>query len=282
MLWIARSINRRLQFLLPVLASISLFAAPTQLNALDQPPSADVALIVSVDVSESVDEDRYRLQMDGIAKALVDPAVIDAIISGPQKRILFAMVVWADHAQLAVPWTPISSQSDATALADTVRHLKRYGGEFTCLARMFSNINDTVITTMPMKATRTVVDVSGDGIDNCSPDITTREARDALVKRGVTINGLPIIEEPGQIVGAGAYRAPDGNLENLRPLQSREQLTLDGWYRANVMGGDLAFILPANGYADFARAMRQKFVTEISSLANLNPRRPGRHIIANN
>ena len=33
---------------LPVLAVMSLFAAPAPLNALDQPPSADVALIVSV------------------------------------------------------------------------------------------------------------------------------------------------------------------------------------------------------------------------------------------
>ncbi len=286
--WIVRLPLQRLPMrkatssLLPVLAAISLFAAPAPLNALDQPPSADVALIVSVDVSESVDEDRYRLQMDGIAKALVDPAVIDAITSGPKGRILFAMVVWADHAQLAVPWTSISSASDATALASTVRHLKRYSGEFTCLARMFTSLNDTVLSAIPMKATRTIVDVSGDGIDNCSPDATTREARDVLVKRGVTINGLPIIEEPGQIVGAGAYRAPDGNLENLRPLQSREQLTLDGWYRTNVMGGDLAFILPANGYTDFARAMRQKFVTEISSNSDAPPRPLNRHVIANN
>ena len=266
---------------------LCLFLSPSPLNALDQPTAADVALIVSVDVSESVDEARYRLQMDGIAKALEDPAVIDAITSGPKGRILFAMVVWADHAQLAVAWTPISSASESISLANTVRHLERYGGEFTCLARMLSNLNDTVLDSMPMKATRTVVDVSGDGIDNCSPDATTREARDELVKRGVTINGLPIIEEPGQIVGAGAYRAPDGNLENLRPLESRERLTLDGWYRTNVMGGDLAFILPANGYADFARAMRQKFVTEISNMESLQPSRPNRHlpnrhVIANN
>ena len=202
---------------------MSLFAAPAPLNALDQPPSADVALIVSVDVSESVDEDRYRLQMDGIAKALIDPAVIDAVTSGPKGRILFAMVVWADHAQLAVPWTPISSASDASALASTVRHLKRYSGEFTCLARMFTSLNDTVLSAIPMKATRTIVDVSGDGIDNCSPDATTREARDVLVKRGVTINGLPIIEEPGQIAGSDRppRRAPRAHATPLGAPLSR-------------------------------------------------------------
>ena len=53
--------------------------------------AADVALVVSIDVSESVDDDRYRLQMDGIAAALEDPGVVSTITSGPNGRILFAM-----------------------------------------------------------------------------------------------------------------------------------------------------------------------------------------------
>lgn len=248
-------------------------------SASDQPaatkPAADVALVLSVDVSDSVDDARYRLQMDGIAQALEDPGVIATITSGQTGRIMLAMAVWADRTELAIPWTPIANKADALALADRIRHLKRYGGEFTCLARMLGNIGDTVLATLPIAVSRVIVDVSGDGVDNCSSDATTRTNRDALVNRGVTINGLPIIENPGEIVGAGAYRAPGEALENLRALESREQLTLDGWYRDNVMGGELAFILPANGYADFARAMRQKFVNEISAAhPGHNPKQP--------
>ncbi|MGE3230726.1 MAG: DUF1194 domain-containing protein, partial [Hyphomicrobium sp.] len=44
-----------------------------------QQPDVDTALIVSVDVSNSVDEARYKLQMEGIAKALEDPEVLKAI-----------------------------------------------------------------------------------------------------------------------------------------------------------------------------------------------------------
>lgn len=233
-------------------------------SALDLPP-ADVALVMSIDVSASVDDERYRLQMDGIAQAFEDPGVIDTITSGASGRILVAVVAWADRAELAIPWTPIASKADAVALADRVRRLKRYGGEFTCLARMLAAIDETVLDAQPLRASRVVVDVSGDGVDNCSPDAVTREKRDNLIKRGVTINGLPIIEHPGVIVGAGAYRAPGEALAYLRELESHEQLTLDGWYRETVMGGEFSFILPANGYTDFARAMRQKFVTEISA-----------------
>ena len=229
------------------------------------PVAADVALVVSIDVSESVDDDRYRLQMDGIAAALEDPGVVSTITSGPNGRILFAMVVWADKSEVAVPWIVIANKADAASVAEKVRHLKRYGGEFTCMARMFRNLNESIIPEAPMRAGRIVVDVSGDGIDNCSPDGTTIEQRDGLVKSGVTINGLPIIEEPDRIVGAGAYRAPGSPMQYLRSLDSHDQLTLEDWYRKYVMGGEFAFILPANGYADFARAMRQKFVTEISA-----------------
>lgn len=264
--------------LAPILLASNLDAAqPVTPPAVK--PAADVALVLAVDVSQSVDDARYRLQMDGIAQALEDPAIIATITGGQTGRILLAMVVWADRAELAIPWTPIANQDDALELAGRIRHLKRYGGEFTCLARMLGNIGDTVLATLPVAVSRVVVDVSGDGIDNCSPDAVTRANRDTLVKGGVTINGLPIIERPGEIVGAGAYRAPDGNLENLRQLESREQLTLDGWYHDNVMGGELAFILPANGYADFARAIRQKFVTEISAAPRpAGPQRGHRHI----
>jgi Protein of unknown function (DUF1194) len=243
------------------LASLAVYSGSV---ALPEPTTADVALVVSVDVSESVDDARYTLQMEGIAAALEDPAVIATLTSGPKGRILFSMVVWADKSELAVPWVQIATKAEAFAVAGTVRHLKRYGGEFTCMARMFANIKDNVLPMLPVKADRVVLDVSGDGIDNCSADETTTKLRDELVKTGVMINGLPIIEEPGRIVGSGAYRAPGSPMEYLRPLEAREQLTLEDWYRTYVMGGEFAFILPANGYADFARAMRQKFVTEIS------------------
>jgi hypothetical protein len=224
----------------------------------------DVALVVAIDVSESVDDARYTLQMNGIARALEDPGVIATLTSGPHGRIVFTMVMWADKSEIALPWVTISNKSEAFSVADQVRRLKRYGGEFTCLARMFSSLSERVVPQLPLKTSRVVIDVSGDGIDNCSPDTTTIAARDLLVSQGVTINGLPIIEEPDRIVGSGAYRAPGSPMEYLRPLEAREQLTLEDWYRRYVMGGEFAFILPANGYDDFARAIRQKFVTEIS------------------
>lgn len=199
----------------------------------------DTALIVSVDVSNSVDAHRYKLQMEGIAHALEDPSVIDAIVSGGHGGILFSMVTWADKPRIALPWKRISSAEEAKAVALEVRTLPQQGGEFTCLSGMLRNIADKVVTQIPAKATRIIIDVSGDGKENCNPKEATDAARDELVQSGVTINGLPILE------------GDDGP-------------TLEAWYKEHVKGGPGGFVLPAAGFGDFGNAIRQKFVIEIS------------------
>jgi hypothetical protein len=228
--------------------------------------AVDVALVVSVDVSQSVDDTRYRLQMEGIAEALEDPGVIGTVTGGTHGAILFAMVAWADRSEIAVPWVVIDSAAAARAVAAEVRTLRRFGGEFTCLADMLTALPDIALAEMPARPDRIVVDVSGDGVDNCAGERAVAEARDGLVARGVTVNGLPIVEDRERMVGGGAYRKPGHGMNYLRPLETQEQLTLEDWYRTFVMGGERAFILVADGYADFARAMRAKFVTEISAL----------------
>ncbi|MCH9764369.1 MAG: DUF1194 domain-containing protein, partial [Alphaproteobacteria bacterium] len=199
----------------------------------------DTALIVSVDVSNSVDEKRYRLQMEGIAKALEDPSVLDAIFNGPQGGILFSMMTWSDRPKFIVPWKRISTKEEAFAVAAEVRRLPHQGGEFTCLSKMLRNISDKIVPQLPAQALRVVIDVSGDGKDNCNPKEPVALIRDELVGYGVTINGLPILE-------------------------GDEAETLEDWYKENVKGGAGGFILPASGYGDFGRAIRQKFVIEIS------------------
>lgn len=204
----------------------------------------DTALIVSVDVSNSVDDQRYKLQMEGIAQALEDPTVVGAILNGPQGGILFSMVSWADRPRIVIPWQRIASAEDARAVAAKVRALPREGGEFTCVTRMLRNISDKVVPQIPAKPSRIVVDVSGDGRENCNPDEPIEAVRDELASSGVTINGLPILE-------------------------GDEGPTLEGWYREHVTAGPGSFVLPADGFKDFGRAIRQKFVIEVSGAGHL-------------
>jgi hypothetical protein len=199
----------------------------------------DTALILAVDVSSSVDERRYALQMEGIAQALEDPGVQSAILGAPNGAILLSLVTWADRQKMSLPWLRIASEADAVNAARRIRALPLEGGEFTCLSSMLRYLNDKVLTRLPTKANRVVIDVSGDGMENCNPDVPVAEMRDAVVASRATVNGLPILE-------------------------GKEAQTLEGWYGQNVVGGPGSFNLPAEGYDDFARAIRQKFVNEIA------------------
>jgi hypothetical protein len=200
----------------------------------------DTALVLAVDVSQSVDDARFVLQMEGIAKAFEDPEVQRSLFSGPHRAMFVTLIEWSDKAAVAVPWTLIASPEDAQAFAAALRKTPRHGAEFTCMSRALQMIGDKVLPFLPMPANRTVIDVSSDGHDNCNLSPPVDALRDELVASGATINGLPILE-------------------------GDEAATLEAWYKAHVIGGASAFTVPAHGYGDFERAMRRKFVTEISA-----------------
>jgi len=222
-----------------LVAAAALLAAAGAVRA--ETEMVDTALVLAVDVSQSVDDARFQLQMEGIAKAFEDPEVQRSIFSGPHRAMFVTLVEWSDKAAVAVPWTLIASPDDAKAFAATLRKTPRKGAEFTCMSRALQLIGDKILPFLPIPANRTVVDVSSDGHDNCNLAPPVDALRDELVASGVTINGLPILE-------------------------GDEAATLEPWYKAHVIGGASAFTVPAHGYQDFERAMRRKFVTEISEV----------------
>src|SRR5260221_5588356 len=112
------------------------------------------------------------------------------------------------------------------------------------MPQMMRFVADKVLPRMPRRTDRTVIDVSGDGHDNCNPATPVDAVRDELVAEKVTINGLPILE-------------------------GDEAATLQQWYGGHVIGGTGAFLLPASGDSALAPAMRQTIITQTSSA---NPR----------
>ncbi len=175
-------------------------------------------------------------------EALEDAEVVAAITSGRRASILFSIITWSDAPEMVLPWRHIASAEDARIAAAEIRAIPHKSGEFTCLARMLRNVSDSVLPTLPMPATRAVIDVSGDGVDNCSVRTAIDTERDRLVAAGVTINGLPILV-PGEndIVGEGAYRAPGFGFDRVGP--GTDATTLDAYFRDHVIGGPGAFIL---------------------------------------
>ena len=90
-----------------------------------------------------------------------------------------------------------------------------------------------------------MVDVSGDGPNNNGPP--AEEERDRLVGEGVTINGLPIVNDRPNF---GAQ--PSGDLEP--------------YYRDSVIGGPGAFLIVAEDFEAFGAAIRRKLIQEIAGM----------------
>jgi hypothetical protein len=224
-----RGLARRL-----LVAAVLAFVAVAGAHAAERPVST--ALVLLVDVSGSIDADEHNLQRSGIAHAFRDPSVIKAISNQPYGAMAVTLVEWSTTQSVVVPWTVVHDQTSAGAFADAVIRAPRSSEGATHIgdAIMYAL---TVFETCPCHPGRRVIDISGDGKSN-GGRMPVDQARDAALELGVTINGLTILD--------------------------RTEQNLVEHYREYVIGGAGSFVTAANGFADFARALRHKLVLEIA------------------
>jgi hypothetical protein len=97
-----------------------------------------------------------------------------------------------------------------------------------------------------------VIDISGDGYSDYGRPI--RMARDDTVKAGITINGLPVMNQ------RPAWR------ESAPP-------DLDKYYAENVIGGPGSFYVVVRDLKDFGDAVTRKLILEIAARPGAEPRR---------
>ena len=195
------------------------------------------ALVLLIDVSGSIDNTEYDLQKDGIAGAFRDPAVVKAIWNQPYGRMAVAVVEWSDTATVVLPWTMIEDEGSSVRFAGMVDHIERTSRGSTALGTAIAFAVE-LFDACGCEAARRVIDVSGDGVNN-SGAVTSSMGRDIAVQRGIIVYGLPITGDGSDV---GLYQH----------------------YDSEVKGGQGAFVVEANGFEDFARALRQKLVLEIA------------------
>src|SRR5438105_15002454 len=81
-------------------------------------PQVDLNLVLAVDASGSVSEDRFELQKQGYAAAFRNPKVLAAIRQGNYQAIGVSMLQWTAPTLhvVAVPWMTIPAQRSAQAV----------------------------------------------------------------------------------------------------------------------------------------------------------------------
>ena len=213
-------------------------------HAADLVP-VDLELVLAVDISGSIDPEEAQLQRDGYVAALTDPALLKAIQGGFLGRIAATYVEWAG-AEISVTvanWTVIEDERSARNFAATIARAPAH-------TALWTSIRNAIEFALPQfesnkfQGTRRVIDISGDGPNNKGGLVTV--ARDRAIAMGVTINGLPIVNNRPSPFGWPAMK------------------DLDLYYGNCVIGGPGAFYIVANSFTDFARAIRKKLILEIA------------------
>jgi hypothetical protein len=210
--------------------------------------AVDLELALAIDVSGSIDDQEALLQREGYIAAFRHPKIIQAISGGYLRRIAVSYYEWAGfgHMKIIADWTVIHDTTSAHAFAEQLTLEPPQTARRTAISDAIT-FGVGFLEANRFDGTRRVLDISGDGPNNWGLLVTG--ARDAAVARGITINGLPIMNgRPSRF----------GSL----PIDN-----LDLYYQNCVIGGPGAFLVVAEDFTDFAQAILRKLYLEIAGRA---------------
>jgi len=208
------------------------------------------ALALGLDVSGSVDEMEYRLQLDGLAGALMRPEVRDAFLALPDAPVRLYIYEWAGQASQRIlsPWAEINTTTDLASIVKTLRNTPRIVQEPpTAIGQAMLHAGHA-LSKQP-DCWRHTLDLSGDGRSNTGPRPRDLKAEPLLAN--VTINGL--------VVGSDSGGAAD--------RRQAETASLWAYYKLEIIRGPQAFVEVATGFEDFENAMARKLLKELQTLA---------------
>jgi hypothetical protein len=250
-----------------ILRCLPAFAAVLCAMLLAQVPWAradeevDLLLVLAVDVSRSIDQTKFLLQRDGYAAAVSNRAVLEAIKSGPHQKIALNFVEWSGYGaqKLVIDWTIVDGADTAHRFGDQIVEAPRSFADRTSISGGIE-FAAAQIARSPFTAPRHIIDVSGDGTNNAGREVAA--ARDEVAAKGIIINGLVILSD-SQLLFNAEHTNPPGGLEK--------------YYRDNVIGGPGAFVMVAEDFNAFGKAIIKKLIAEIAAAPSPRQRTASAH-----
>ncbi|OMH39474.1 DUF1194 domain-containing protein [Motiliproteus sp. MSK22-1] len=199
--------------------------------------AVDLELQLLADVSGSINNSEYALQLQGYSSAFRSDSVVDSILDGTIGSIAVQYIEWSssNEQSVLVDWMLIDSEASALAFADSLDAVTRAFSSATAIGSAITFGAD-LFASNGFESNRQVMDISGDGARNDGENTIT--ARDAALASGVdTINGITIGDESG----------------------------LADYYQNNVLGGNNPFHIHASSFEDFSTGIELKLIREITT-----------------
>ena len=207
------------------------------------------ALALGLDVSGSVDTSEYRLQLDGLANAMLHPDVRRALLAMPSAPVSLLVYEWSgpNDQPLVLDWIAVESEADIAEMAAQLRKTQRRATTVTTAigAAMVTGIGH--LNRRSECWTRTL-DISGDGKSNTGPNPDTI-SRSSLIDQ-ITINAL-VIGAPPRFFG---------------DTDTVEISELSAYFTAYVITAPDGFVETALGFSDFEAAMTRKLLRELQGM----------------
>lgn len=221
--------------------SLMLFLGPNETRTKAQTQYCDLALVLALDASSSVDTREYALQMKGLAAALLNPEVKEAILS--MGGLEMAAFEWngKSNQKLIFNWTTLLTESDIINLASKLAFHQRNSTNSPTAIGAALGYGYRLLQKNPKRCTRNVIDVSGDGANN--EGITPLDVYQFYDFGNIVVNGLVIKD---------LYENPESFYRDA-----------EIYYRQHVIRGPAAFLVLAHGFNDFEIAMKRKLLKEI-------------------
>ena len=203
-----------------------------------------LALVLALDVSGSVNSIEYAQQVNGLVSALNHPDVRAQILSGGGGAVALTVFEWSsrNHQFVIQPWIVLDSPAKLDLTIDRIQsHRKIRAGLKTALGTALSFAASELRD--QSHCLQKTIDVSGDGENNIGS--VPMQIYDNPAFDQITVNAL-VIGDPG-----------DESVE-----QSKSKLL--NYFETEVIHGSASFAMIAQGYDDYARAMRRKLVRELA------------------
>ncbi len=203
--------------------------------------ACDLALVLAMDASSSVNEKEYDLQLKGMAAALLDTEVTEAILS--LGGMYMAAFEWngRTNQKMLFNWSQLNTEADIFALAQALATHKRNSVRSPTALGSALGFAHRLFPALPVPCIRQVIDVSGDGLNN--EGITPEKVYALWDFSKITVNGLAI--------------------KGTDPLHDNIHQDIEDYYRQKVLKGNASFLVVAENFESFEEAMKKKLLKEI-------------------
>jgi hypothetical protein len=224
--------------------------------------AVDLALVLVIDNSGSIDPSESALQFNGYAEAFRSSELVKEMTAGPNGAIAVSVLLFSDVVQSLGGWRIIDDRGSAAQFANLLSSASSSGSGGTHIAQALEAAV-MELSSCPYPASAATIDLSGDGPDNEGEVLNIGNIFNLVlaIAGAQTINWTPQTQQ-------NAYRlrslrnsiAARGVSINCVAIQDPD---LQDYFEKYVVCGKGSFAMLASSFQSFRTVIKRKILREV-------------------